>query len=91
MDVKELLSLGANAKNAVLMTAAIYLHDNRAKTQKEAVKIAEERLKLLLKRAANLPKNAITIVYGIASQKSFLSKYSDYIEAYLELGEKLKK
>jgi len=91
MDVRELLNLGNKTQEAVLMTAAIYLHDNKAKTQKEAVEIAEKRLKLLLKRAVNLPKNAITIVYGIGAQKSFLSKYSDYIESYLKLGEKLKK
>ena len=91
MDVRELMSLGVNARSAVLMTAVIYMHDNKAKTTKEAIKMAEKRLKLLLKRSVDLPKNAITIVYGIMAQKSFLSNYSDYIKAYVKLGEKLKK
>ncbi len=89
-DVKELLNLGANSKSAIMMTAVVYLHDNKAKNEKEAIKMAEERLKLLLKRAASLPKNALTIAYGIGAQKSFISDYADYIDAYVKLASKLK-
>jgi len=87
-DVKDIISLGANSMNAIQMTAAIYLIDNPGKTQQEAIEYAKKRLTLLLKRIIDLPANAAAIIYGIASQKSIISDYIDYVDAYLKLYEK---
>ena len=89
-DVKDIAKLGINAQNALMMTAAIYMQNSKNKNYKEGLKLAKKRLKLLLKRAIKLPENAITIVYGISSQKSFISDYEDYIDALIEAGKKAK-
>jgi len=88
LDIREILSLGGNSQNAIMMTAAIFMADKRAKNMQEAMELAKKRLKLLLQRAVRLPKNAVVTAYAIGAQKSFLSDYIDYIEAVIEAGKK---